>query len=59
MRLEGVELTDGSKFSSVTFSCEEDKDGASSFGRDYKTVRLRAEDGEFFGARHGFLISEM
>ncbi len=58
MRLEGVELTDDSKFWSVTFSYEEDTNG-NKFGRDYKTVRLRAEDGEFFGARNGYLISDL
>ncbi len=59
MRLEGVELTDDAKFWSVTFSYQVDKTGLGNLGRDYKTVRLRAEDGEFFGARNGYLISDL
>ena len=46
--LEGVELTDDSKFWTVTFSY------GSALDRDYKTVRLRADDGGFVGARNGF-----
>ena len=45
--LEGVELTDDAKFWTVTFSYGPVLD------RDFKTVKLRADDGEFVGARNG------
>ena len=45
--LEGVELTEDAKFWTVTFSY------GPVFERDFKTVKLRADDGEFVGARNG------
>ena len=58
MRLEGVELTDDAKFWTVTFSYDPSLEGhlARSL-REYKTVKLRAEDGEFFGARNELISS--
>jgi hypothetical protein len=54
VRLEGIELTDDAKFWTVTFSYPEPSVvGALSGLREYKTVKLRAEDGEFFGAKNG------
>ena len=57
VRLEGVELTDDARFWTVTFSYSEPSGLLGSIGRDYKTVKLRAEDGEFFGARNGLANS--
>jgi hypothetical protein len=61
MRLEGVELSDDSKFWTVTFSYRgTDLDAIlGDVKREYKTVKLRAEDGEFFGARNGFSSSSL
>ncbi len=57
MRLEGVELSDDMKFWIITFSYMPSFTGVTGGLREYKTVKLRAEDGEFFGARNGFLSS--
>jgi len=51
--LEGVELSDDSRFWTITFSYAEPGGLLGRIGREYKTVKLRAEDGEFFGARNG------
>ena len=59
MRLEGVELSDDSKFWTITFSYDESGGLLGRIGREYKTVKLRAEDGEFFGARNGFSSSSL
>ena len=56
LRLEGVELSDDSRFWMVTFSYAEPGGLLGRIGRDYKTVKLRAEDGELFGARNGLAI---
>ncbi len=52
MRLETVELSEDSRFWSVTFSYRKPGGLLGHIDRDYKTVNLRAEDGEFFGVRH-------
>jgi hypothetical protein len=59
VRLEGVELSDDTRFWTVTFSYpQRGLSGALQMGaREYKTVKLRAEDGEFFGARNGLSSS--
>jgi hypothetical protein len=60
MRLEGVELTDDSKFWTVTFSYINAAKNVAILGggyREYKTVKLRARDGMFFGARNGLSSS--
>lgn len=60
MRLEGVELSDDAKFWIVTFSYDPSREGHLVRSlREYKTVKLRAEDGEFFGARNGFSSSSL
>jgi hypothetical protein len=68
MRLEGVELSDDSKFWTVTFSYNSTGPiGRDARGmielpgslREYKTVKLRAEDGELFGARNGLSSSSL
>jgi hypothetical protein len=60
MRLEGVELSDDSKFWTVTFSYDPTRpEQVLGSPREYKTVKLRAEDGEFFGARNGFSSSSL
>jgi hypothetical protein len=56
LNLEGVELTSDSKFWTVTFSYVPPRERYA--GRDYKTLKLRAEDGEFFGARDGLTYSD-
>jgi hypothetical protein len=48
--LEGIELTDGHKIWSVTFSYWSGFEG-----KVYRTVRLNADNGEFIGARNGML----
>lgn len=57
LRVEGVELSDDSRFWTVTFSYAEPGGLLGRIGREYKTVKLRAEDGEFFGARNGLSSS--
>ena len=59
LRLEGVELSDDSRYWTVTFSYAEPGGLLGRIGREYKTVKLRAEDGEFFGARNGFSSSSL
>jgi hypothetical protein len=55
LRLEGVELTEDTKFWTITFSYQEPSNAP--YGRDYKTVKLRSKDGEFIGARNGLSSS--
>jgi hypothetical protein len=57
LRLEGVELSDDSRYWTVTFSYAEPGGLLGRIGREYKTVKLRAEDGELFGARNGISSS--
>jgi hypothetical protein len=58
VRLEGVELSDDAKFWVITFSyMDSSLIGTLGGMREYKTVKLRAEDGEFFGARNGLSSS--
>ncbi len=60
VRLEGVELSDDAKFWVITFSyMQSSLVGALGGMREYKTVKLRAEDGEFLGARNGLLSSSL
>jgi len=56
VRLEGVELSDDFKFWFISFSyIQSGQEGVLGSMREYKTVKLRAEDGEFLGARNGLL----
>ena len=55
LRLEGVEKSDDSRFWQVTFSYVGVSESPLLPYRTYKTVKLRNEDGEFMGARSGFL----
>ena len=59
MRLEGVELSDDAKFWIVTFSYVPTGSVAAVIAniREYKTVKLRAVDGKFYGARNGLSSS--
>lgn len=60
LRLEGVEKTDDSRFWKITLSyTEADDGGLASLSREYKTMKLRDEDGELMGARNGFLIDSL
>jgi len=54
--LEGVELTEDYKFWAITFSYHSKRrNEALNTLREYKTVKLRAKDGKFIGARNGLL----
>lgn len=61
--LEGVEKTDDGGFWKITFSYEEPSKPATSAAtvphRVYKTVKLRDQDGEFFGAQNGYLLAAL
>lgn len=58
VRLEGVELSDDTKFWTVTFSYDPGRpEQMAHMLREYKTVKLSAKDGEFFGARNGLISS--
>jgi hypothetical protein len=48
--LEGVELTDDENVWTVTLSFKQ-----GTFGRAYRTVRMKAADGQFISARNGML----
>lgn len=54
--LEGVELTDDFRFWTITFSYDNNQPNQLARSlRVYKTIKLRAEDGQFIGARNGLL----
>jgi hypothetical protein len=54
--LEGVELTDDRKFWKITFSFSSKRQNDIYRNmREYRTIKLRAKDGEFYGARNGAL----
>jgi hypothetical protein len=59
LRLEGVELSDDSRFWTIIFSYSEPGGLLGRIGREYKSVKLSAEDGEFRGARNGFANSDL
>jgi hypothetical protein len=52
LRLEGAELSDDMKFWYITFSYFPGQRGLVGL-REYKTIKVRSEDGELFGARNG------
>jgi len=55
LQLEGVELSDDGQFWYVTFSYVESQIGGAGDPTfpSYKTIKVRAEDGQFYGARNG------
>jgi hypothetical protein len=55
LQLEGVELSDDGQFWYVTFSYAESRLGGAIVPTfpAYKTIKVRAEDGQFYGARNG------
>jgi hypothetical protein len=60
LRLEGVEKSEDGRFWKVTFSY--DSSSPSSVMRilpEYKTVKLRDDDGEFIGAQNGVLLGQL
>jgi hypothetical protein len=65
LRLEGVEKTDDGQFWKVTFSYSGDSHDAEGrvtlMGRmrEYKTVKLRNDSGEFIGAQNGVLLAQL
>jgi hypothetical protein len=59
LTLEGVEKTEDSRFWKITLSYPAGDEGFARLDREYKTVKLRDSDGEFMGARTGFLIDSL
>jgi len=65
LRLEGVEKSDDGLFWKVTFSYSGDSFDAEGrttvMGRmrEYKTVKLRNDSGEFIGAQNGVLLGQL
>jgi hypothetical protein len=54
LQLESAELSDDSKFWYITFSFDKATPNSLLKGlREYKTIKVRARDGELFGARNG------
>lgn len=53
LQLEGVELADNERLWKITFSYDPDPGRLLRSLREYKTITLRAFDGEFLGARNG------
>jgi len=53
--LESAELSDDTKFWYITFSFKTSKPHPHLMSgiREYKTIKVRAQDGELFGARNG------
>jgi hypothetical protein len=59
LRLEGVEKTEDGRFWKVTLSYDP-QEGALLHGiREYKTVKLRDDSGEFIGAQNGVLLAQL
>ena len=55
IQLEGVELSDDGQFWYVTFSYAEPNQGGvvvTTFPA-FKTIKMRADDGQFYGAKNG------
>jgi hypothetical protein len=65
LRLEGVEKSEDGRFWKVTFSYSGDSYDAEGrttlMGRmrEYKTVKLRDDSGEFIGAQNGVLLGQL
>ena len=60
LRLEGVEKSDDGRFWKVTFSYDtSNPTSLMRILRDYKTVKLRDDNGEFMGAQDGKLLGEL
>jgi hypothetical protein len=54
LQLESAELSDDAKFWYITFSYRSKSPGLGfSLVRDYKTIKVRAQDGKLYGARNG------
>ena len=60
LRLEGVEKTDDGLFWKVTFSYDPETRMSLLQGlREYKTVKLRDDSGDFVGAQNGVLLGQL
>ncbi len=59
LRLEGVEKTEDGRFWKVTFSYHSSHSLLGSLIREYKTVKLRDDSGEFIGAQNGVLLAQL
>ncbi len=60
LRLEGIEKSEDGRFWKVTFSYDPaDSESFLRGLREYKTVKLRDESGEFVGAQNGVLLEQL
>jgi hypothetical protein len=59
LRLEGIEKTDDGRFWKVTFSYDPAVSSLLHAIREYKTVKLRDDSGEFIGAQNGVLLAQL
>lgn len=57
LRLEAVEKTDNEQFWHVTFSYPSVNWTPIQHVREYRTVKLKADDGELMGVRNGYLTA--
>lgn len=53
LQLESAELSDDTKFWYITFSFDKSTPSLLKGFKEYKTIKVRASDGELFGARNG------
>ena len=58
LRLEGVEKTEDGRFWKMTFSYSPGNPLEGRM-REYKTVELRDDSGEFIGAQNGVLLAQL
>lgn len=59
LRLEGVEKSEDGHFWRVTFSYDPLDGSILKSFREYKTVKLRDDSGEFIGAQNGVLLAQL
>lgn len=65
LRLEGVEKSEDGRFWKVTFSYDTNAPSTGlavrvpSLLRDFKTVKIRDDNGELIGAQNGALLGQM
>ncbi len=60
LRLEGIEKSEDGRFWKVTFSYDPGfMDTVVRGMREYKTVKLRDDSGEFVGAQNGVLLEQL
>ena len=59
LRLEGVEKSEDGRFWKVTFSYDPSGNVLGSLMREYKTVKLQDDTGDFVGAQNGVLLGQL